>query len=316
MKKTWILAHLTFFALCASACDPKEGDQVADDDQTADTEDESEDNPEGETEDEPADEPDDTDDSASSTGGEDDPPEDTDDCSFLCDDSSDSGIAAECSLWDQDCMDGEKCMPWANDGGSSWNASKCTPLEAEADQPGDPCTVEGSGVSGVDSCAVGSMCWNVGEEGTGTCVALCGGSQEAPLCDDPTATCIIANEGFLPLCLPLCDPLLQNCSEGSACYPGDEGFVCVPDASGPDLGAYGDPCEYTNACDPSLLCIGAAAVPGCESARCCSNFCDLGEPEPSAGCGGVAQGQECISAFPEGQVQPGFEDVGFCAIPE
>ena len=120
----------------------------------------------------------------------------------------------------------------------------------------------------------------------------------------------------MPLCLPQCDPLLQNCAEGSACYPGDEGFVCVPDASGPELGAYGDACEFTNACDPSLLCIGAAAVPGCESSRCCSDFCDMADPEPSSGCGGVAQGQECIAFFPEGQAQPGYEDVGFCGLPE
>ena len=37
------------------------------------------------------------------------------------------GTDIECDLWGQDCPDGEKCMPWANDGGSSWNATKAAP---------------------------------------------------------------------------------------------------------------------------------------------------------------------------------------------
>ena len=137
-----------------------------------------------------------------------------------------------------------------------------------------------------------------------------------PSRSDVSSTCIVANDGFLPLCLPSCDPISQNCADGEACYPSENGFVCAPDASGPDLGGYGDACEFTNACDPSLLCIGAQSVPGCESASCCTHFCDLSDAEPSANCGGVAQGQECVSAFPEGQELPGYEDVGFCTIPE
>ena len=37
------------------------------------------------------------------------------------------GATNECNQWVQDCPEGEKCMPWANDGGSAWNATRCRP---------------------------------------------------------------------------------------------------------------------------------------------------------------------------------------------
>lgn len=320
MKKNWIFGSLTALVLCATACDPKEGGEPGADGATSgETPADDDDAPATEGPETPED--DEESESGSTSGGEGstgDVVADTeDDCSFLCDsDSEDTLGGGDCSLWDQDCADGEKCMPWANDGGNAWNSSRCTPIDSVPGQPGDACTVEGSGVTGIDTCDTGSMCWNVGEKNAGICAPLCTGSQDAPLCDDITTTCIIANDGFLPLCLPACDPLSQNCQDGEACYPSENGFVCAPDASGPDLGAYGDACEFTNACDASLLCAGAGSVPGCDSARCCTSYCDISEPEPSANCDGVADGQECISAFPEGMVLPGYEDVGFCAIPE
>jgi len=57
------------------------------------------------------------------------------------------GVAVECDVWSQDCPSGEKCMPWVSDGGSSWNATRCTSLTNDPNQPGDPCTVEGNGPS-------------------------------------------------------------------------------------------------------------------------------------------------------------------------
>ncbi len=316
MKKTWIFANVTALVLCAAGCDPKDGESVQQGDETTGMDPDPEPGTGGtvDTDSDPDPDPD-VDDSGSSTSG--DPETDSDDeCMFL-DCGTDTTVdPGGCSVWDQDCADGEKCMPWANDGGNAWNSSKCTPLDSAPGQPGDPCTVEGSGVSGVDSCDIGAMCWNVDEENAGTCIALCSGSPDAGLCDNPATSCSIFNEGFLPLCLPSCDPLLQNCAEGEACYPTEESFSCAPDASGPELGGYGDPCEYLNACDAGLLCANAAVVPGCEATGCCTEFCDTSVPEPAADCGGVAQGQECVSAFPEGQAQPGYEDVGLCAIPE
>jgi len=318
-NKARVFSTLAVLSLFASACDAKDGDSegliAGTSGQQPTTGD-----PLVDTDDPPATSGPVDDDG----GGEDssttelppEPPADTDSgCAFLCGETDGDGEIFGCDLWGQDCAEGEKCMPWANDGGSSWNGSRCSPVDAAPGQPGDPCTVQGSGVSGVDSCDLGGMCWNVDEENMGTCVSLCTGSADAALCDNPADVCIVANDGALPLCLPQCDPLL-GCPDGEGCYPGADGFVCVPDASGADGGAYGDACEYANACDPGLFCGASTIVPGCEGTGCCTDYCDLSDPEPSAGCGGVGGGQECISAFGEGQAQPGLEDVGICAIPE
>jgi hypothetical protein len=227
----------------------------------------------------------------------------------------DGGSATECDLWAQDCPPGDKCMPWANDGGSSWNAAKCSPVDANPQQPGDECTVEGSGVSGVDSCDVSSMCWDVdGETGLGTCVGFCKGSAASPTCEDPKTECSISNDGVLILCLPLCNPLLQDCPDGSACYPEEAGYICSPDASG-DQGAAGDPCEYINVCDPGLWCADATAVAGCVGGTgCCTPFCDL--DAATNDCPGAAMGEECTGFYEEGEAPPGLENVGGCVIPQ
>ena len=228
------------------------------------------------------------------------------------------GTDVECDIWGQDCPDGEKCMPWANDGGSSWNATKCSPVDPSPKQPGDECTVEGSGVSGVDDCDVASMCWDVDPEtNMGYCVSFCEGTPDAPTCSDPGTMCSIYNDGVLPLCLAGCDPLLQDCPNEDLCVTtaGGDGFVCVLDASGEE-GQYGDPCEYVNVCDPGLFCANAEAVPGCQgSVGCCSEYCDLTAADPNSACSGLAQGQECTPWFEEGTAPPGLEHVGACAIP-
>ncbi|MFO0634951.1 MAG: ribulose phosphate epimerase [Nannocystaceae bacterium] len=241
---------------------------------------------------------------SSSSGGGDD-----DGCHFICTPDTPPG---ECDVWAQDCQEGQKCMPWANDGGSSWNSLKCVDVAQNAGQPGDECHVEGSGVSGIDDCALGAMCWNVNEEGLGTCVAFCGGTPASPVCEDPNASCVIANDGVLTLCLPTCDPLLQDCDPGQACYPVDDGFACGPDASG-EMGGFGDPCEFLNVCDPGLFCANAAAVPGCAGSNgCCTNFCEFSQG--NAQCTG--QGQECVQWYDAAAAPPGLEDVGACLIPE
>ena len=70
-------------------------------------------------------------------------------------------LPTSCSTFAQDCPPGFKCMPWASDGGNSWNATRCVPIAPDPNAPGEPCTVEGSGVSGLDDCDGTSMCWDV-----------------------------------------------------------------------------------------------------------------------------------------------------------
>jgi hypothetical protein len=227
------------------------------------------------------------------------------------------GVSIECDVWNDDCPVGEKCMPWANDGGSSWNATKCSPLDPNPAQVGDSCTVEGSGVSGIDNCDTAMMCWNVDPEtNEGVCIAFCDGSEANPVCEDTQTQCVITNEGVLILCLPNCDPITPgSCPEGQACYPVDDSFACAPDA-GAEMGAYGDACEFLNVCDPGLFCALPDSVPDCSGSKgCCSPFCDLSDPDASANCPGAAGGQECTPWYEPGQEPPNLGDVGACVIP-
>lgn len=230
-------------------------------------------------------------------------------CLFVCPEDTDGmPPAPECDVFAQDCPADQKCAAYVNDGGGAWNANKCVPISG-AKAPGDPCTAEGGGVSGFDDCEKGSMCWDIDQEGKGICVALCTGDQESPACGDPETACAVVNDGVLNLCLDRCDPLIQDCAGDDLCLPVDDAFVCILDASG-DVGGPLAPCEFTNACDKGLLCLGPEAATECDQGAlgCCLPYCPLSEN--GSGCPGA--GQACLPAF-EPQL-PGFEDVGFCSL--
>src|SRR5687768_4646140 len=164
------------------------------------------------------------------------------------------GTLAHCSWCDpfaQDCPDGEKCMPWANDGGDDWNATRCSAIEARPAQVGEACVVQDSAVSGVDDCDLGLVCAFVDPTTLeGTCVAMCGGSQADPICARGD-TCLIAFDGVITLCLPACDPLLDDCALGTCVPDEDDGFVCF--VAG-DAIAPGEACEELHDCGPSASC--------------------------------------------------------------
>jgi hypothetical protein len=223
-----------------------------------------------------------------------------------------------CSTYVQDCDSGWKCMPWSNDGSFTWNSTKCFPISESPVGVNGECHVEGNGVSGIDDCDVGLMCWDVDPEtNTGVCVPLCVGSERAPACEDPDLHCAFTRSAA-SVCLPYCDPLGDDCAPCEGCYPLQDEWGCAPDASG-DLGAYGDPCEYINVCDDGLICLNASAVPPglpCEGAAgCCTQVCDITDPAGDQQCAGVAEGQTCQSWYEEGHAPVGFEHVGACALP-
>jgi hypothetical protein len=213
-----------------------------------------------------------------------------------------------CSTYDDQCPEGEKCSPFSA-GGLIWDTLGCFPLDPAPDAVGEPCTAE-LGLSGVDSCAQGAMCWNVNEAGEGTCIAFCGGSPEFPMCAEDTS-CTIVNDGVLNVCLPGCDPLAQDCEAGQACIAVADEFTCVPDASGAE-GQQGDECMFLNGCDPGLLCVDGTAVPGCPG-FCCTSLCDATDPASSAACDDLAAGTECVPFF--AVPPPGSADVGVCLTP-
>lgn len=225
----------------------------------------------------------------------------------------------ECSTYAQDCPPGQKCTAWANDGGKAWNALRCAPVVDDPVGPGEPCHVEGSGTSGLDDCARGSLCFRVDPKTMeGVCFPFCLGSEQAPTCEDPGRACHQGSDGALNLCLPVCDPLAQDCGAGEACYPIGDHWSCGADDSG-DAGAYGDPCEFINRCDPWLLCLDPGALPPglpCEGASgCCTEVCDLADPLGDMQCTGAAEGVICQAWYEEGAAPPGYEQVGACALP-
>jgi hypothetical protein len=236
-------------------------------------------------------------------------------CGFLCppdhEGSGGDGVSGgECDVWSQDCPDGEKCMPWSNDGGNRWNATRCSPIDDPAEELGEPCAVEGSAVSGIDHCDFGLMCLFVDPDTLlGTCVANCGGSEAEPQCDDPSTLCVIEFEGTLHQCLPSCDPLAQDCQQGG-CYasghPNVDDFACgVPIL--PSV-ADSEPCSYDWECTPGSMCSRPDRPAACESGDCCTPFCDLSVPEA---CG---PDRVCTPVLPEGQ-SPGIDNTGYCALP-
>jgi len=181
------------------------------------------------------------------------------------------------------------------------------------DQIGEVCSVTGSGTSGIDTCDVGQMCWDVDARTLeGTCIELCGCSAANPLCDTANTVCSISNDGALPLCLDVCNPLdATGCGPGQGCYPSGEFFQCAPDASG-GAGAPGDPCEFINVCTPGTICVGPAGVPDCAGAAgCCTSMCDL-----EMGGAECLAGQDCVPWYDAGAAPDAcLGQVGACVVP-
>ncbi len=207
-----------------------------------------------------------------------------------------------CDPFAQDCAVGEKCIAV-----DSWTSTRCVPLTGDR-LPGEPCVATDAPAG--DDCQLGAMCWNLDADQHGTCVALCTGSPDAPVCPADRA-CFIGNEGVLNVCLIACDPLAPACPDGEACLAASDQFLCILDASG-DEGQLNDPCEFVNGCDPGLACLDtAAASAACQPGEtgCCQPFCEF----PDAPC--PNPDQQCVQWFPADEIPPGAEHIGVCAIP-
>ena len=217
------------------------------------------------------------------------------------------GTVVGCDTFLQDCPAGEKCLPWANDGGSSWNASRCSPVVPDAGAPGEPCSVDGSAVSGLDDCQRGAMCWEVNPEtNEGTCVAMLVGSGGHPICANPLDVPYLSAGHALTICLPGCHPLKDACGAAEGCYPSDNGFACMLERA-PNKGLAGDRCRWPNDCHDGLTCVNNTLVPDCTGAGCCMPYCDLEAPD-------CPESTTCQPWSDEPPPTPYQELVGICRV--
>ncbi|MCH9681240.1 MAG: hypothetical protein K0V04_07400 [Deltaproteobacteria bacterium] len=230
-------------------------------------------------------------------------------------DGSPPDLPEDCSILEQDCPPGYKCMPFATDGNPNWNDTMCVEVVEDPSLPGEPCTVQGSAVSGIDDCDATSMCWNVDPKtNEGTCVEQCTGTEQDPTCPDQCDRCTTGGDSILWLCLGICDPIIQNCMPGSGCYPINDSFSCAPDASPAGTGL-GSACEFINVCPPGMFCLSADVVPDCQgSAGCCAPVCPANGADP---CPGLLPGTECVPWYEDGSPHPEAcvaDEPGVCVI--
>ena len=225
----------------------------------------------------------------------------------------------ECLVWETEaCGDGQKCMPWSDNPDRIPDAYRCCPAQGTG-VVDDSCTISEYDGSCLDSCENGTMCVlddpdNLG----GVCRPFC--NPSAPDCS-PDDTCKAFFEALpavpnVPLCMPKCNPLLQNCAQGTwNCIPdsptpsGQSGFICVPPPPGNEKQLF-DACALANDCAPGLVCLTQDRVPGCTFSSCCSAFCDLSAGD--ADCRALHPDMVCIDWM---SPSPEWSDVGACGIP-
>ncbi len=113
---------------------------------------------------------------------------------------------------------------------------------------------------------------------------------------------MVANDGELKLCLPMCDPLAPDCDDGSGCYPSSEqASVCLREGVGVELDEVSHP-----QCPAGTFWTNAEAVEGCvDDEPCCTSYCHLDEPQT---CG---PGSACLPFDP---ARPGLDPVGYCTV--
>ena len=236
--------------------------------------------------------------------------ETTTECPFICvpDLPPDNADCPGTQQLDPECPEGHKCTIE-----ESLGDTQCEEVVPDPKGLYEPCTMMDHAWSGFDDCGLGMVCWGVDERGHGTCVGMCDGSPDC-VCADPKAKPTWCQECAVGLCLPGCDPLLQDCANDELCVGVNDGFNCVPDASG-DEGQANDPCEFVNVCDKGLMCgdaafVGAGCPPG--STGCCTPFCAF----PGGAC--PNPDQQCVQYFdpmqlPENDPQLG---IGVCGLPK
>lgn len=231
------------------------------------------------------------------------------------------GSSSHCALCDvraQGCLDGFRCVAWADDGGDAWNGTKCIGTALSPVGVGQACTVVDGPTSGRDDCAPGSMCWDVDPTTLeGVCVPFCAPEGDDPVCPAGTQ-CMIDGLQVLALCLPPCDPLgPDRCPIDAACrfLPDSDAGFCIPEQGGRVLSPTIQCGDSDQECSVDEVCITAANYGGCGSPTCCTQWCDLDAPDADAPCAAQRPDHACVPVFHPEPAPAGYERLGVCAVP-
>jgi hypothetical protein len=204
----------------------------------------------------------------------------------------------DCDPIAQNCPEGEKCVPWASQGGT-WDATKCVVVNGD-NMVGEACTYGGV-VESTDNCDANGWCFAVDEEGMGTCYGFC---ELGEVCPDEQA-CLVANDNVIALCLDTCVPHhAENCAVGTVCAWVDDTLMCLP---APTL-APDSPCPLGDYCAPGQVCVAGMMLEGCAAESCCTDWCDTSEPDP------CTLPETCQAFWPQGQAPVGLETAGVCKL--
>jgi hypothetical protein len=221
-----------------------------------------------------------------------------------------------CSVFEQDCPEGDKCIP--NLGATS-NTYACVPVTGDK-QVGDSCLLfEGQ----ADDCDANSHCFNtsINDQGEyeGTCVPFCQGTPyddawcpgQGETCDD--YRCVFFGQVGYPICVKTCDPYLAECAEdGLNCHYENgyvDDFTCMVTTVEAQLG---EACDWTNDCAAGLHCMSADVLPSCSDDYCCTPYCELGD---DAGCAAQVPGTACFGPLMWSEAgTEGCSQVGVCSL--
>ena len=235
------------------------------------------------------------------------------------DDGADAGLACQPGNFHGSCPEDEKCSPTLGSPDSTWvDWAHCVPVIGDQ-KFAEHCRRDSE--QGNDDCASGLFCFAGCSacDGTGICMQLCEAwspESQVSACQmlglPPNYYCFSFNEGYLPVCLETCDPILQDCSDGEGCYQSDDAdYLCsefVLDNDG--TGEVGTRCELWHNCRPGLQCMDASQLADCDDDSCCAYVCDLSADDPDDVC--RDSGEVCV-AMQENPV-PGKERVGVCGL--
>lgn len=234
-------------------------------------------------------------------------PSETEDGLFAFIDDDVAGMILECDPILQDCPEGDKCVPYASTGGVL-DENKCVPVLG-SQATGEPCVIDNR-LDANDNCDATGVCSDlqvVDGKVVGTCHAFCTGSWTEPQCP-VYSYCQQPSNSAPTMCIPMCNPLTQDCAGDLSCYHGSNGIFLCGNTQGKEISK---PCGFINDCAAGLICLGAESLPDCGGEACCTVYCDLQAGDVQ--CAGFP-GTVCLSFWDDTPLL-GYENLGVCVSP-